>query len=189
MHAEIEAKLKVDSLLAVEHRLGECTATFLRETLQTDVYFDTIDGKLTRADECLRLRSEKVGEQERLVLAYKGPKQPEDYTKRIEIEVEVRDAKATGSLLAALGYGQALAFNKRRRLWRLHDGEVALDELPLVGAFVEIEGPDSRTITRVQEWLGLSHVPHTMDSYASLIEQALSRLGQAQREVYLEERK
>ncbi len=189
MQEEIEAKLKVDSLAAVEGRLRECPATFLGETRQRDVYFDTTERKLTRSDECLRLRSEKVGGRERLVLAYKGPKQQDDYKKRTEIEVEVCDAGAMESLLAALGYGKALAFDKRRRLWRLHECEVALDELPLIGAFVEIEGPDSAVIARVQERLGLSPIPHTSDSYASLIDQALARLGREQREVYLKDGK
>ena len=189
MREEIEAKLKVESLAAVEGRLRECAATFLRETVQRDVYLDTTERKLTRADECLRLRSEKVGGRERLVLAYKGPKQYDDCKKRAEIEVEVRDAGATELLLAALGYGKALAFDKRRRLWRLHDCEVALDDLPLVGTFVEIEGPNSGAIARVQEILGLLRVPHTRDSYASLIDQALARLGRDQREVYLEDGK
>jgi hypothetical protein len=37
--------------------------------------------------------------------------------------------------------------------------------------------------------LDLSQVPHTMDSYASLIERELRRLGGDRREVYLENRK
>ena len=188
MPEEIEAKLKVDSLEAVERKLRDGPAVFLRETVQTDVYFDTVDRKLTRSDECIRLRSEAIGGRVRLVLAYKGPKQQDDYKKRTEIELEVNDAGAAESLLAALGYGKALAFNKGRRLWRLHNCEVALDELPLLGAFVEIEGPDSGTISRVQEMLGLSRVPHTMDSYASLIDEKLSQLGRERREVYLEEK-
>ena len=187
MHEEIEAKLKVDSLEEVEGRLRACGGSFVRETVQTDLYFDTPDGKLTRSDECLRLRCEEAGRRERLILTYKGPKQQDDYKKRTEIEVEVQEAEATESLLAALGYRKALAFDKRRRLWRLHDCEVALDELPLLGVFVEIEGLDSRTILQVQEMLGLSRVPHIIDSYATLIEQELSRLGGEQREVYLEE--
>jgi len=187
MHEEIEAKLKVDALEDVERKLRECGASFVRETVQTDAYFDTADRKLTRADEGLRLRGEKIGPHERLILAYKGPKQQDDYKKRTEIELGVSDAGMAELLLVALGYEKALAFNKRRRLWRLHDCEVALDELPLLGTFVEIEGPDSGTIAQVQEMLGLSGVPHTMDSYASLIDQELSRLGREHREVYLEE--
>ncbi|MCX5647353.1 MAG: class IV adenylate cyclase [Phycisphaerae bacterium] len=187
MHEEIEAKLKVDSLEDVGRRLRECSASFVRETVQTDAYFDTADRRLTRADECLRLRREKIGPRERLILAYKGPKRQDDYKKRTEIELGVNDAGTAELLLAALGYQKVLAFNKRRCLWRLHDCEVALDELPLLGTFVEIEGPDSGTISQVQEMLGLARVPHTMDSYASLIDQGLSRLGRERREVYLEE--
>jgi adenylate cyclase class 2 len=189
MHAEIEAKLKVDSLADVERRLAECGATFLRESVQTDSYFDTADRALTGADRALRLRSEKTPERERLVLAYKGAKEPDDYKKRREIELEVNDAEAAGLLLRELGYEKALAFDKRRRAWDLLGCEVALDELPLLGTFVEIEGPDSGTIARVQEMLGLSQVPHIRESYASLIAHELSRQGQDRREAYLRDRK
>jgi len=185
MHVEIEAKLKVDSLVEVEARLAACGASALGEVIQTDWYFDTVDRELTHGDECLRLRSEKRASRERFVLAYKGPKQKDDYKKRQEAEIEVNDAEATESLLAGLGYQKSLAFNKRRRLWRLRGCEVALDELPLLGAFVEIEGPDSDTIGTVQAMLGLSDVPHTAVSYADLIERELSAKGAGRREVYL----
>jgi len=65
---------------------------------------------------------------------------------------------------------------------------VALDELPLVGVFVEIEGPDSRTILRVQELLGLSHVAHTKDSYGQSDRSGAIRLGARAAGVYLEEK-
>jgi adenylate cyclase class 2 len=189
MHEEIEAKLKVDSLEAVERRLNACGASFLGDTVQTDTYFDTVVRDLTRDDKALRLRRERTGPRERVILAYKGPKQPDDYKKRVELELEVNNGEAAEALLIALGYDKALAFNKRRRLWRLRDCEVALDELPLLGAFVEIEGPDSRSILEVQETLDLSRVSHTTDSYASLIARELTREGRDRREVYLEDRK
>ncbi len=189
MHEEIEAKLKVDSLEAVERRLSACDGAFLEATVQTDAYFDTVARDFTRGDKALRLRREKTGQRERLILTYKGPKQPDDYKKRVEVELEVPDGEAAEALLVALGYDKALAFDKRRRLWRLRDCEVALDELPLLGTFVEIEGPDSRAILQVQEMLDLSRVPHTMESYASLIERELKRLGRDRREVYLADRK
>ncbi len=59
MHEEIEAKLKVDSLEDVERKLRECGAALVRETVQTDTYFDTADRRLTRGDEasaCARRR-------------------------------------------------------------------------------------------------------------------------------------
>jgi len=185
MHVEIEAKLKVNSLDYVEARLAACGALAAGEVIQTDWYFDTADRALTDRDECLRLRREKKASHERLVLAYKGPKQKDDYKKRQEAEIEVNDVAATESLLAGLGYRKTLAFDKRRRLWRLHGCEVALDELPVLGTFVEIEGPDSDTIADVQAMLGLSDVTHTVASYADLIEHELSVKGTAQREVFL----
>lgn len=185
MRVEIEAKLKVDSLDEIEARLARSGASSVGVVVQTDAYFDTPDRGLTRGDRCLRLRSERAASRERLILAYKGAKQKDDYKKREEVEVEVNDAAATESLLAGLGYRKALAFNKRRRLWDLLGCEVALDELPLLGAFVEIEGPDSDTIVKVQSMLGLSAVTHTAASYACLIERELSREGAGRREVYL----
>jgi adenylate cyclase class 2 len=185
---EIEAKLKVDSLQDVERRLLARGASFVRETRQRDTYFDTVDRRLTRGDEALRLRRDRAGGQERLILGYKGPKQQDDYKKRPEIEVQVGAAPAVEALLAALGYDKALVFEKRRRLWRLRDCEVALDELPLLGVFVEIEGPDSSAIAHVQEALGLVGLSHTMDSYACLIERELLRLGRERRQVCLEEK-
>lgn len=185
MHSEIEAKLKVDSLETVEHRLVECGAAFLRETIQTDRYYDTADREMTRTDKALRLRADSKGGRERFILAYKGPKEQDDYKRRAEIEVEVSDADATELLLDALGYVKALAFNKKRRLYQLRGCEVALDELPLLGVFVEIEGPDSDAIAGVQAMLGLSGSPHIMASYACMVGERLSELGIRAREIYL----
>lgn len=185
MHSEIEAKLKVDSLETVEQSLVRCGAKFLRETVQTDCYYDTVGRDLTRSDKALRLRSDPKGDLDRFILAYKGPKEQDDYKRRVELETEVSDAEATGLLLEELGYVKALAFNKRRRLWQMQDCEVALDELPLLGMFVEIEGPDSKTIAQVQSMLGLSGSSPIMASYACMVAERLSQLGNTTHEVYL----
>jgi adenylate cyclase class 2 len=185
MPTEIEAKLKVESLEEVERRLADCGASFMRESVQTDRYLDTAGRDLTKGDKALRLRRDRIDGRDRIVLAYKGPKEEDDYKKRVEIELDIEDAGAAEALLSELGYHTALAFNKRRRLWKVHACEVALDELPLLGTFVEVEGPDSAAISRVQAMLGLAESPHIMESYACLIDAELSRLGREQREVYL----
>jgi adenylate cyclase class 2 len=185
MRSEIEAKLRVDSLETVEQSLVRCGASFLRETIQTDRYYDTAGRDLTRTDKALRLRADAKGGRERIILAYKGPKEKDDYKRRVELETEVSDAGATELLLAALGYVKALAFNKKRRLWQLQGCEVALDELPLLGVFVEIEGPDSGAIAGVQAALGLSDSPHIMASYACMIDERLAQLAIQTREIYL----
>jgi len=57
--------------------------------------------------------------------------------------------------------------------------------LPLIGVFVEIEGPNADEIRRVQTQLALTDVPHVMDSYATLIARRLAELGLKQTEVFL----
>jgi len=173
MHTEIEAKLKVESLQEVEIRLAELKAEFLEEQSQIDYYFDDAHGGLTKADRCLRLRRQLTKEQETIFLTYKGPKEKDQLKKRQEIEIEVGDVDSTRKLLSALGYDQALVVEKKRRIYRLGGCVVALDELPLLGSFVEIEGSDNEKIVSVQRDLGLIDSPHIPESYASLMEQKL----------------
>ena len=185
MFVEIEAKLEVQSFEPVERRLAECGASISAQTIQPDSYFDTTDRVLTRTDQCLRLRRQADGRREHLILTYKGAKEADDFKKRQEVNLEIQDAAAVEKLLEGLGYNKSLAFNKKRRTWRLNDCEVALDELPLIGQFVEIEGPDSQRIARVRDMLGLSCAPQVKDSYACLIQAELARRGATRQEVYL----
>ena len=74
-----------------------------------------------------------------------------------------------------INYEKKMSIEKKRRLWRLGDCEVALDELLLLGCFVEIEGPDERTIADVQKTLGLSLLPHIQKSYAALMRKKRSQ--------------
>ncbi len=169
MCTEIEAKLKVDSLPEIEHKLNELGAEFLADQLQTDYHFDDANATLTKTDRCLRLRKQMVGKSESFFLTYKGAKEKSNFKKRPEIEFEIKDADSVRKLLSALGYKQSLVVEKKRRLWQLDNCEVALDQLRLLGDFVEIEGPDEEKIATVQESLGLTDLPHITESYASLV--------------------
>jgi len=169
MCTEIEAKLKVDSLEEIERKLSELGAEFLAEQLQTDYHFDDADTTLTKTDRCLRLRKQMVEKSESFFLTYKSAKEKSNLKKRQEIEFEISDADSARKLLSGLGYVQALIVEKKRRLWQLGDCEVSLDQLPLLGDFVEIEGPDEEKIATVQKSLGLTDLPHITESYASLV--------------------
>ena len=54
-----------------------------------------------------------------------------------------------------------------------------LDDLPGLGSFVEIEGPDDKSITDAQRNLGLADLPHILESYALLVEQKLKERARA----------
>lgn len=205
MCVEIEAKLKVDSLNEIEHRLNELHADFLTEKLQIDTYFDDVNSNLRQTDRCLRLRREITPKNESFFLTYKGAREkpPEvalnsrkgwtspksgfavQFKRRQEIEIEIKDHDSTVKLLVALGFRKVLVFDKKRRTWQLGDCNVALDQLPLIGNFVEIEGPDNEKIADVQKTIGLTNLLHIVESYATLIEQKLREIGEVKREILL----
>ena len=185
MGTEIEAKLKVDSLEEIEQRLAQLGAQFLEEQVQKDCYLDDSASDLKNSDRALRLRCERTDKGQRTVLAYKGPKAKDNYKKRQEIEVEIKDIDSAERLFSELGYERVLVFEKRRRVWRFLDCVIALDELPRLGSFVEIEGPDDERIADVQGRLHLSSVRHIMDSYACLMEAELHRHGLKNKEIFL----
>ena len=169
MAIEIEAKLKVDSHKQVIKRLKKLGAEFLSEHIQKDQYFDDVRQTLTKTDRGIRLRRQKSGNEEKIFLTYKGAREKDRFKKRQEIEMEITDGDSVEKLLSAIGYEKAIVFEKKRRVYRLGGCEVALDELPLLGSFVEIEGPDGEKIADVQKNLGLSNLPSIKESYAGLM--------------------
>ncbi|MFA5238166.1 MAG: class IV adenylate cyclase [Phycisphaerae bacterium] len=185
MHIEIEAKIKVDSLKEIVEKLDSLGAEFRQEQLQRDTYFDNANTTLKKGDRCLRLRRLLAGESERFFLTYKGAKEKNQFKKRQEIEIKIEDGNSLEKLLLLLGYNKAIVFEKRRRTWQFGRCEVALDELPLLGTFVEIEGPDEQKIADVQRKLGLSNLPIVSESYASLMDGKLRESGREEKEALL----
>jgi hypothetical protein len=60
---------------------------------------------------------------------------------------------------------------------------VCLDELPLLGKFIEVEGENADKISVVLEALSLSGLEHIDDGYARLIKDKLDELGIEDKEV------
>ena len=171
MCVEIEAKLKVGSLIEVEQKLAKLGAEFMAEQAQTDYFFDNANGALIASDRALRLRLQAATGSERFFLTYKGAKEKDNFKKRKELDIEILEADRMEELLLALGYEKVLTVEKKRHVWKYGGCSVALDRLPLLGDFVEIEGPDDDTIKAVQQSLDLTDLPHIAKSYAQLIQE------------------
>lgn len=170
MPIELECKVRVDSHDSVRTRLTALRATCQTRVLETNVFFERPDGSLQEAGCGLRIRSTVGvdGRKGEATLTYKGPRQPGRFKRREEIETAVGDAEATAAILRALGLHERLVFQKRRESWRLGACRVELDELPRLGLFVEIEGPDDGTILAALNDLGLGQAKSIVDSYASM---------------------
>lgn len=185
MYEELELKVKVRGFDDLLNELSESGAEFIEGRLERDIFLDTKGDKLKKNDSCLRLRIDTAGEKQTVFLTFKGPKEKTEVKRRKEINVKVSEADAIERLLLALGYAKKFVLEKKRRIWRLKGCEVSLDEVPLVGNFVEIEGADTRSISQVQKTLGLDNLKHIEDSYPMLAERELALRGIDEHEILL----
>ncbi|MBW8034599.1 MAG: class IV adenylate cyclase [Planctomycetes bacterium] len=173
MKIEIETKIKVDSFESVWDRLKAAGGQLNAKVVQRDTFFVDIEHKLIRSDRGLRLRVQIADGIETVILTYKGPRQKTSFKSRQEIEVEVDSYESMESIFLALGFEKGISFEKRRDLWSLDECEVCLDELPLLGRFVEVEGPSEDKIRLVLQKIGLSASDHIDKSYAKLMREKL----------------
>ena len=175
MPSEIEAKMKVDEFDTVRNRLSESGARRVKEVLETNTFFDTPERSLLSQDKGLRLRRARdaADGKQSFVVTVKGPQQKGELKNREESEVGVDDGDDAIRLLAALGFSPTLSFEKKRESWKLADCKIELDELPLLGRFVEIEGPDEATVMQVRQQLGLSDSPLIQTGYITMLSRLL----------------
>jgi adenylate cyclase class 2 len=183
MPVEIEAKLKVNDLNPVRASLKEKGGALVGDFLETNTFFDTEDRSLLAADEGLRLRRNRnaATNVDEFILTYKGPRQHGPLKSRDEQELVVGSETEAIRLLECLGYAVVLKFEKRRQSWKLDDCKVELDELPYLGAYVEIEGPTEQSVMRVRERLGLMDRAIVRASYVALLLTHLQEQGELAR--------
>jgi len=188
MTIEIEIKLKVENHEPTVQKLKQFGAEFDGDFIQTDTYYDDAEDSLINSDRCLRIRKHKNHIGEAIELTYKGARENHRFKSRREIGIKVDKADELAEMFKHLGYKIRLTLEKKRSLWSFRNCKVALDELPMLGKFVEIEGPDDNTIEQVQKELGLEKLTHIPQSYAHLMEEAVKKAGLKTRSISLDQK-
>jgi adenylate cyclase, class 2 len=186
MEQEIEAKVQVDSFKTLRERLRALGAQALGTRLETNIFFDTPDRALLLCDSGLRIRQfvDPATNARRCEVTYKGPAQAAQVKIREEIEAIVLGAgDAMQRILLRLGFVQTLHFEKRRESWQLDTCRVELDELPLLGRYIEVEGPSETDVLEHLRLLNLHTLPKIRQSYAALLDVALRERGNSGRVV------
>lgn len=174
MAVEIEAKMRLHHPEALIARLEELGATLTHRLSETNSYFDTPDGTLKSTDQGLRTRVEvaNAGTPDETItttITHKGPRTVGQLKSRVESELVVDNARDAALLLGALGYHHVLSFEKRRIRYQLDGCHVELDELPIIGRFVEIEGSSEAAVLAVRAKLGLADEPNIRSSYIAML--------------------
>ena len=163
---EKEVKFYLHDLEAMADRLEATGADLVRpRMLERNLRLDTADGSLSAEQRVLRLRQD-----DRVRVTYKDNTHTEDgVLVRTEIEFTADDLEIALKLFEALGYQVVVLYEKYRRVFRLGDVEVVLDEMPF-GDFMEIEAPNTTLIEGVAQMLGLNWERRGIASYLGLFE-------------------
>jgi adenylate cyclase class 2 len=143
MPYEVELKFPLDDAERILSLLDGLQAERGTPIEQVDRYFNHPSRDFANTDEALRIRTEN----DRSLLTYKGPLLDAETKTRLEIElpvgVDAADALQLAELLKNLGFQEVRAVHKTRTPFRLRwedrELELALDDVPDLGLFFEIE--------------------------------------------------
>jgi adenylate cyclase class 2 len=187
MCIEIEAKIKVDDLAVIADTLRTVGARPGDRVVHIDTFYDHPAPLVIQKGAALRLRRRIIGNDQTVILTHKGPRQKGRFKNRQEIEFQTDDLSATVIMLGQLGFRKKLVIEKRRAFWKLDNCAICLDELPLLGTFVEVEGPDENAVAAVLEKIGLDAGRHIDTGYAGLMKKMLEQTDPDRTEVLFED--
>ena len=143
MPYEVELKFPLDDAERLSAQLDGLQAERGSPIQQVDRYFNHPSRDFAQTDEALRIRTTN----DRSLLTYKGPLLDAETKTRLEIElplgVDPADAPRLADLLRNLGFHEVRTVHKTRTPYRLRweerDLVLALDDVPDLGLFFEIE--------------------------------------------------
>lgn len=175
---EIEIKLKVKDLDALEKKLVESGCIFSEPIRQEDVIYSSAPNTGARFAEAheghVAIRIRKQGNKAEFTLK----QQKSNEMDNIEHETEVKDPEAIHGILEVLGWKPQLEVKKIRKKGKLGNYEVCLDRVDRLGDYVEIEKmtdhDDNPEEVRKELFLaikpfGLSEVDEETKGYDTLI--------------------
>ena len=195
MPEEIEAKIRIGDPEAFRRRMAARARSAGETVFEVNRLFDDAAASLRGRGSALRVREEfRLPDRVRLrtILTFKGPPAAGPMKRRPEFELQVEAAEPLVAILEALGLSEAFRYEKRRtpfppervltsdiRARTGHGGacEVVLDEVPHLGWFVEVEGPDEEAVLAELADLGFADAPLIRASYIRLLREHLKLLG------------
>ncbi len=110
---------------------------------QRDLYLSHPSRDFSKTDEAFRIRIQKEPASGKVdtILTYKGPKISKRSKTRVEKEVRIGEDnyREVQDLFGSLGFELAGTVEKTRQRFQLNEMEIALDIVPGLGIFIEVE--------------------------------------------------
>jgi len=164
---EVEVKFRYKE--GVEERLQEI-AELIIEKFEHDTYFNHPCRDFKDTDEAVRVRKDVEG----VTVTYKGPKVDFETKSREEIKIRVDSFENAVAFLRKLGFRPVKDVKKVRKIYRLKDAIICVDDVESAGKFVEIEIEsenidDKEKLFDIAKLLGYSRSESITKSYLEII--------------------
>jgi predicted adenylyl cyclase CyaB len=180
---EIKLELSVNSASVLSKWLLD-NADFVAETFQSERYLDRSDNSLffsdkfgkLNVDTYLRVRFSNIGSSVCLKKVHRDLNSDRVYCS--EFETKVEDGDQLLEILYNSGFMPKIFFEKNRKTYVYADFEIALDEIPQLGKFVEIEVKNRKfkdikdeflRIERLLKDIGINECKEHKDGYVYML--------------------
>ena len=170
---ETEIKFKIENVEEMRSKIKKI-AEYTGTDFEENIVFDNKEDMLRKSDKLLRLR--KVNDKS--LITYKGPQISSDrhIKARSEIEAIVDSYENIKAIFEGLGFAPVRGYKKQREKYRIGKTELALDNNPYIGHYLEIEGSE-KEIHKVIKELGLDIKNGTSKPYMALYEEYFKSKG------------
>jgi adenylate cyclase class 2 len=177
MAQETEIKIRIGPDDQVSSVLALCRTLYSDggQLNQRDEYFDTQEENLKEQDFTVRLRFVNGN----LKVALKGPRiyLPGNVYQRIELEFSATNEGELREQLVRQGLTATAILEKQRWVFSSEHAETAIDRLPFIGSFIEVEGDTPSAIETVLASLQLSSKNAVRENYSELLEAKFKEIG------------
>jgi len=169
---EIEVKFFLADMEIVRRMLRLAGARSEGRVFEYNLCFENASRDLNWGESLLRLRKDS-----KTTLTYKARPTEVDSDFKVlkELEVAVSDFDTMQDILQALGFRQALVYEKYRETFTLGSTEICLDSMPF-GNFLEIEG-QKEDIRELARQLHMPWRRRILGNYRSMFTTLKQRLG------------
>ena len=175
---EIEIKLRIPSVEDAKQlieKIGKISDNVPEYFEQIDIYYDAKNGDLVKKDFVIRMRIVNG----KGYVAMKSPRIfiNDAVQKRIELEFEVKDIESIKQKIKNQGLLETTVMEKRRTEFTLDNAIIAIDEVPFIGWFLEIESDGEESIEKIIKDLGISSFERMKLHYGELIDKKMSEIN------------
>lgn len=180
---ETEVKIKINTHIAkmITSTLHNAALKPKKHHIETNIIFDTKKLSLKKSKQVLRVRYiEPIGGGCSLnpeITFKKKARRKNGISSRVEINIRLcgnNDIAATLELLKGLGFKPTFMYEKIRCSYELNKTLIEIDEIPMLGYFLEIEGKPKH-IEASLKWLNLEYVPRCESSYINLLRDCINK--------------